>query len=176
MRRASNNRSVRNSRAAARETAAEMERIGVASPAHQSIAWRYQSIRRIITVCRLGSGGEGALQSIEIEYNQKLKALETILSGVRQPGDFFVCGAIEMPMPRVEIEGAGTLSFPVPDAQIADVIRRAERAPYGKGEATIIDTSVRKVWQVTADHVKIGGKSWGVNFDHVLSKVKTGLG
>jgi hypothetical protein len=32
----------------------------------------------------------------------------------------------------VEVEGAGTLSFPVPDAQIAAIVRRAKRAPYGK--------------------------------------------
>ena len=55
---------------------------------------------------------------IEIEYNQELKPLEAVMSGVKQAGDFFVCGAREMPMPRVEVEGAGTLSFPVPDAQI----------------------------------------------------------
>ena len=116
------------------------------------------------------------MQYIEIEYNQQLKPLEAVLLGVRQPGDFFVCGAIEMPMPKVEIEGAGTLSCPVPDAQVADVIRRAERAPYGKGEATIVDTSVRKVWQISAGHIKIGGKSWNANFENVLSKVKTGLG
>jgi hypothetical protein len=96
------------------------------------------------------------LQYIEIEYNQRLKPLETALSGVKQPGDFFVCGAIDMPMPRVQIEGAGTLSFPVPDAQIAAIVRRAERAPYGKGEATIIDTSVRKVWQISAGGIKVG--------------------
>jgi len=90
------------------------------------------------------------LQYIEIEYNQELKPLETALSGVRLPGDFFVCGPMEMPMPRVEIEGAGVLSFPVPDAQVAAIVRRAERAPYGKGEATIVDTSVRKVWQISA--------------------------
>lgn len=119
---------------------------------------------------------ESALQYIEIEYNLKLKSLETVLSGVRQAGDFFVCGAMEMPMPRVEIEGAGTLSFPVPEAQIAEIVRRAERAPYGKGEATVVDTSVRKVWQISAGKVKIGGKSWNVNFENILSKVKTGLG
>ena len=116
------------------------------------------------------------MQYIDIEYNQKLKPLETVLSGVRQPGDFFVCGAIEMPMPRVDIEGAGTLSFPVPGAQIAAIVRRADRAPYGKGEATIVDTSVRKVWQISAGHVKIGGKSWNANFENILTKVKTGLG
>jgi hypothetical protein len=116
------------------------------------------------------------LQYIELEYNRDLKPLEATLSGVKQPGDFFVCGATEMPMPRVDIEGVGTLSFPVPDAQIAAIVRRAERAPYGKGEATIVDTSVRKVWQIAAGKVKIGGKSWAANFENILSKVKTGLG
>ncbi len=116
------------------------------------------------------------MQHIEVEYNQELRPLEVLLSGVKQPGDFFVSGAMEMPMPRVEIERVGTLSFPVPDAQVAAVVRRAERAPYGKGEDTILDTSIRKVWQIAPGKVKIGGKSWAANFDNILSKVKTGLG
>ena len=116
------------------------------------------------------------MQYIEIEYSQDLKPLEAVLSGVKQPGDFFVCGAMEMPMPRVEVDGAGTLSFPVPDAQIAALVRQAERAPYGRGEETIVDTSSRNVWQIAAGKVKIGGKSWAANFESILSKVKAGLG
>jgi hypothetical protein len=116
------------------------------------------------------------LQYIEVEYNQALSPLEAVLSRVKQPGDFFVCGTVEMPMPRVEVEGAGTLSFPVPGAQIAAIVRRAKRAPYGKGKETIVDTSVRKVWQVAPDKVKLGGKSWEANFETILSKVKAGLG
>jgi len=113
---------------------------------------------------------------IEIKYNRQLEPLEAVLSGVKQPGDFFVCGTMEMPMPRIEVEGAGTLSFPVPDAQIAAIVQRAERAPYGKGEDTIVDTSVRKVWQVAPGKVRIGGKSWPANFETILSKVRAGLG
>lgn len=79
-------------------------------------------------------------------------------------------------MPRVEVEGAGTLSFPVPDAQIASIVRRAERAPYGRGEETIVDTSVRNVWQIAPGKVKIGEKSWAANFENILSKVRAGLG
>jgi hypothetical protein len=116
------------------------------------------------------------LQYIEVEYNQELRPLEAVLSHVKQPGDFFVCGTVEMPMPRVEVEGAGTLSFPVPDAQIAAIVRRAKRGPYGRGQETIVDTSVRKVWQVAPDKVKLGGKSWAANFETILSKVKAGLG
>jgi len=116
------------------------------------------------------------LQYIEIEYNRELKPLEAVLSDVKHPGDFFACGAIEIAMPRVEIEGAGTLSFPVPDAQIASIVRQAERAPYGRGEETIIDTSVRNVWQIAPGKVRIGGKSWAANFENILSKVRAGLG
>ena len=78
------------------------------------------------------------MKFIEVEYNQDLKPLETVLSAVKRPGNFFVSGAMELPMPKVEVEGAGTLSLPVPDSQIAALIRQAERAPYGRGEETIV--------------------------------------
>ena len=116
------------------------------------------------------------MENIEIEYNKQLKPLEAVLLAVKQPGDFFVCGTMEMPMPRIEVAGVGTLSFPVPDAQIRALVQRAAQAPYGKGEDTIIDTSVRKVWQIAPDLVKISGKSWAVNFEAILSKVSAGLG
>lgn len=85
------------------------------------------------------------MKFIEVEYNQDLKPLETVLSAIKRPGDFFVSGAIEMPMPKVEVEGAGTLSLPVPHSQIAMLIRQAERAPYGRGNETIVDIAVRNV-------------------------------
>jgi hypothetical protein len=49
-------------------------------------------------------------------------------------------------------------------------------APYGRGEETIVDTSVRNVWQIAPGKVKIGGKSWATNFENILSRVKAGLG
>lgn len=116
------------------------------------------------------------MEYIEIEYNRGLKPLEAVMSGVNRPGDFFVSGAMELPMPQVEVEGAGMLSFPLPDAQIAAIVRRAERAPYGSGSETIVDTSVRKVWQIAPGKVQIGGKSWAANFGTILSKVTAGLG
>ena len=116
------------------------------------------------------------MEFIEIEYNRDLKSLETVLSGVKRHGDFFVSGAMEMPMPKVDVDGVGALSFPVPEAQIAALVRQAERAPYGRGEKTVIDTSVRKVWQIAPGKVRISGKSWAANFETILSKVRAGLG
>lgn len=114
--------------------------------------------------------------SIRIEYNESLKPLEKLLKGVERAGDFFVSGAMEIPMPKVEVEGVGVLSFPVPDAQIRQLVQQAVRAPYGRGEATILDESVRKVWQLPPEKVRLGGKSWPATFGGILQQVITGLG
>jgi hypothetical protein len=113
---------------------------------------------------------------ISVPYNRDLKPLEDLLSGVRRPGDFFVRGAVEVPMPRVEIEGVGLLSFPIPEAQVRQVIEQATRAPYGRGEETILDPAVRKTWQLPPGKVRLGGKSWENSFQRILETVTAGLG
>ena len=115
-------------------------------------------------------------ETIRVEYNQALKPLEELLEGVERPGDFFVNGVVEIPMPKLEVEGVGVLSFPVPPAQIATLIQQATRAPYGRGEQTILDESVRKVWQLTPNQVRVGGRSWAASFDGILTQVVAGLG
>lgn len=113
---------------------------------------------------------------VSIQYNDELKPLETVLAGVKRAGDFVVHGALELPMPKVEVEGVGVLSFPVPGSQIAALIKQAVRAPFGRGEETILDPSVRKVWQLPPDKVTIGGKSWAASFEGIMAKVAAGLG
>ena len=113
---------------------------------------------------------------IAVPYNHKLTRLETLLAGVKRAGDFFVHGSLDAPIPRVEIEGIGVLSFPVPASQIEAVIKRAHRAPYGRGEHTLVDTSVRNAWQLDSTDVRIGGKAWEKTFHQIMSTVIAGLG
>ena len=44
------------------------------------------------------------MEYIEVEYNRELKPLEATLSDVKRPGDFFIAGTMEIPMPRVELK------------------------------------------------------------------------
>ena len=117
-----------------------------------------------------------ANDGISVPYNRDLKPLEELLAGVRRPGDFCVQGSLETPMPRVEVEGVGVISFPVPETQIQQLIQLATRAPYGRGEATVHDESVRKTWQLPASQVRIGGKTWEKTFAQMLATVVDGLG
>ncbi|MGH9200292.1 MAG: 2OG-Fe(II) oxygenase [Vicinamibacterales bacterium] len=113
---------------------------------------------------------------IAVPYNHKLTRLETVLAGVKRAGDFFVHGWLDAPIPRVDIDGVGVLSFPVPALQIEAVIKRAHRAPYGRGKHTIVDTSVRNAWQLDSADVRIGGKVWEKTFQQIMSTVIAGLG
>lgn len=113
---------------------------------------------------------------IEVPYSQRLKPLDDILARVRRPGDFFVHGAIESPLPQLEIDGIGTVSFPVPSQQARALVALCERAPYGRGQDTIVDTDVRKVWQLAPAKLRLAGKSWPRTLDQVLAAVTEGLG
>ena len=113
---------------------------------------------------------------IAVPYNDRLTRLETLLAGVKRAGDFFVQGSLDAPIPRADIDGVGVLSFPVPASQIEAVIKRACRAPYGRGEHTIVDTSVRNAWQLDSADVRIGGKAWEKTFNQIMSMVIAGLG
>lgn len=113
---------------------------------------------------------------ISVPYNHELKALEEVLAGVHRAGDFFVQGAVETPVPQLEVEGVGFISFPVPEIQVQQIIQQASRAPYGRGEATLLDESVRQTWQLAADKVRLGGKAWEQTFARILETVVQGLG
>ncbi len=72
--------------------------------------------------------------SIQVDYNRDLHALAETLAAVERPGDFCAFGSIEAPMPRLDIEGVGTVSFPIPAAQARQIIRQAVRADRGHHE------------------------------------------
>ena len=104
------------------------------------------------------------------------QAIEKLLLSVDRPGDFCAHGRLLAPMPRLNVKGAGALSFPVPEAQVRALIAVAERAPYGKGPATVVDRTVRDCRQIDAARIRLAGAGWPDTFDRVLSAAADGLG
>ena len=112
----------------------------------------------------------------DIEYGAGHAQLEELLRSIDRPGDFCAHGRLFAPMPRLEVEGAGMVSFPVPEAQARALIEAAERAPYGKGAETLVDASVRDCWQIDAERVRLGGEAWPGTFARILEAAAAGLG
>ena len=68
------------------------------------------------------------------------------------------------------------LSFPVHEAQVRARIAAAERAPYGKGPDTLVDTSVRDCWQIGPERIRLAGGAWAGTFAKILDAAASGLG
>ncbi|MCY4077017.1 MAG: 2OG-Fe(II) oxygenase [Acidobacteria bacterium] len=111
-----------------------------------------------------------------MEQERVEDAIEKLLESVDRPGDFCTNGRLFAPMPRLEVEGAGALAFPVPEAQIRALIRAAERAPYGRGTKTLVDRSVRDCWQIEPERVRLAGAAWRKTFAGILGSAAAGLG
>jgi len=103
-------------------------------------------------------------------------ALAAVLQTVRTPGDFYAAGQCALHVPLIEVEGAGPIALPLLPPQAAQLIGVAERAPYGRGGETLVDTAVRNTWQIGADRVRITGKHWTAMMDSVVERAAAGLG
>ena len=86
--------------------------------------------------------------------------LVAILNRVKRPGNFYATGVADLAMPHIEVDSVGSIALPLLPQQLSDLVQVAEQAPYGKGEETLVDTTVRKTWQIAPDKVHISGKHW----------------
>ena len=102
--------------------------------------------------------------------------LAETLRTIRRPGDFYMRGTAEILAPRLEVDGVGAVSLPLLPVQAEQLIAVAERAPYGRGEQTLVDTEVRRTWQIGADRVHIEGRNWPHTLEAIVARAAAGLG
>ncbi|MDM0116604.1 2OG-Fe(II) oxygenase [Variovorax sp. J22R133] len=102
--------------------------------------------------------------------------LAALLSTVRTPGDFYAAGVTELLLPRLEVNGVGPIALPLLATQAEQLIAVAEHAPYGRGGKTLLDTTVRRTWQIDANQIRIEGKSWARTLEAIVARATAGLG
>lgn len=104
------------------------------------------------------------------------QTLAEVLGTVQRPGDFYVSGRQEIFAPSITVDGAGSVALPLLSQQAAELAAVAEQAPYGRGPDTLVDTEVRRTWQIGAERVHIGGRHWAANLETIVSRCADGLG
>lgn len=112
----------------------------------------------------------------QIEYNTEQADIERLLQSCDRPGHYCVHSKLVSTMPRLDVKGVGTVALPVQIAQVRSLIAVAERAPYGRGPETVLDTSVRDCWQIDSSAFQLGGQGWGGSYGKILKSVAEGLG
>ena len=119
----------------------------------------------------------GTLQGLgELIVDSINDALAAVLQTVRTPGDYCAAGHCALHVPLIEVDGVGPIALPLLPSQCAQLIAVAERAPYGRGGDTLVDTAVRRTWEIGADRVRISGKHWTAILECVVERAADGLG
>ena len=99
------------------------------------------------------------------------------LQSVKRPGSFAAGGTVQLPFPALQIKGMSEkIGLPINSLQVGKVVEKCSRAPFGRGEDTVVDTNVRCTWQLNPTQFSIGNRAWKKELNALVSRVKTELG
>ncbi len=103
------------------------------------------------------------------------KLLET-LEEVDRPGDVCTSGDCPLVMPGLEVDGLGAVGLPLTKTQAKRLIKLCRQTPYGKGTETVVDTNVRRVWELDPAQFKLTNPKWEKFVASIVDDVKQTLG
>jgi hypothetical protein len=104
------------------------------------------------------------------------RQLSQVLEKIDRPGSFCMSGSAPTVLPGLEVAGLGPIGLPLTPKQANELKKHCEQAPYGKGEETVVDTSVRRVWRLTPDRFTLTNPDWQPFLQQTVARVQEELG
>ena len=105
-----------------------------------------------------------------------LDQLSQTLHRIDRPGSFCVSGSSHAVLPGLEVKGIGPIGLPLSAKQAKELIAHCHQAPYGKGDKTLVDTSVRRVWRLEPKRFSLKNPDWNSFLNQTVAKVQEALG
>ena len=99
-----------------------------------------------------------------------------VLDTIDRPGSFCVSGTLPVVLPGLEVQGLGSIGLPLTAQQATKLKEVCQQAPYGKGEETLVDINVRRVWQLKPEHFALTNPDWESFVQETVHKVQEELG
>lgn len=87
--------------------------------------------------------------------------LNKCLSNIKGGGSFALAGVLnDSPDPDIRLSNGGRIGLPLSDGDAQLIINEAHLAPFGKGQLTIVDTIVRKTWELSPTDFQLTNPEW----------------
>ena len=87
--------------------------------------------------------------------NSLRKDLANCLDEIKGTSNFSSIQSSDFFLPGLVIDQDYQVAFPLIDSQAKDIIEMSQKAPFGKGTATIIDDKVRSGWKIEANRIRL---------------------
>jgi hypothetical protein len=107
---------------------------------------------------------------------QVQQQLLEVLKKIDRPGTYCTCGCLRPVLPGLEVAGVGAIAVPLGKRDAVALKKRARQAPYGKGTQTLVDTDVRRVWEIDAEQVALRNPQWAGVVDEAVRAAQSALG
>ena len=105
----------------------------------------------------------------------KSTMLET-LNSIKSDGSFASQAQVDDINPGLEVEGLGSFGLPLSQIETRRLMLQSIQAPFGKGEHTIVDTSVRNTWEIDSSKIQLSHPSWPEKQQKILTQACNALG
>jgi hypothetical protein len=99
-----------------------------------------------------------------------------LLEQVDRPGEIYASGDRPLTMPGLQLDGLGVVSLPLQEEQARKLIERCRQAPYGKGTQTLVDTQVRRSWELDPEGFQLTNPKWEQLIESIVGDVRRELG
>ncbi len=105
-----------------------------------------------------------------------MQELQVLLDGLGESIEFATSGTLTPVLPGLEVEGVGAIRTPISPSDAKRLIAHASQAPYGRGEETVVDTSVRNVWQIEPSQLVLRNAEWNSHLAAIVAAVTEAFG
>jgi hypothetical protein len=114
--------------------------------------------------------------SYSISYDLR-EELDECLSNVQSDGSFALFEHLSNPPnPGIYLKNGELIGLPLSNRDAQVIVAASHAAPFGKGEETLVDSRVRKTWELSAGDFQIRNPAWEPFLKSIVAKVSAGLG
>lgn len=105
------------------------------------------------------------------------RQLRDCLNNVPSAGSF-ACFGVEPKAvnPGIYVKDVGVVGLPLAEREARIRIGHSHQSPFGRGSETIIDTSVRKTWELNTDQFELRNPAWPPFLQELVAVVAKKLG
>jgi len=103
------------------------------------------------------------------------KRLADAISGSVRAAKFCCGGTMPDVDPLIEVDQLGVLRFPLKPKAVAALVEQCAVAPFGKGVQTLVDTKVRKTFELSPERFRVSDE-WNTQVAGVVARVADDLG
>jgi len=106
------------------------------------------------------------------DLEKVIAALEPLSRG----GTFAARRSVDANHLDLSVKGLGRVDFPLSAATARALVAQAVQSPFGWGERTVVDRSVRDGWQIAKSRLKIDGRHWNPVLRETVAELSSALG